>query len=39
MSSSYFSYITDNDMQELAHAYPDDITQVSRRLLVKKYHV
>ena len=27
--SSYFPYITDEQMQAVAAAYPDDVTQVS----------
>ena len=33
MLSSYLSYITDEEMRALAAAYPDDVTQVSGRVL------
>ena len=34
--SSYFPYISDEQMQALAVAYPDDITQVSDYIMVSK---
>jgi hypothetical protein len=34
--SSFFSYITDEEMQALAAAYPDDITQVSAYFVAKR---
>jgi len=39
MLSSYLSYITDEEMRALAAAYPDDVTQVSGRVLWHSHYI
>lgn len=39
MFCSYLSYITDEELQALATAYPDDVTQVSGLLACERHYV